>query len=148
VRDLESSQALNLKPSMLFNGVQSFQRRANDCGTLHMWKGNILSNPTFLSKPWMGSAVAEKTNYLITMSEDVIWGPEVNWRPSVHQSGWMVHWWFHFFIPMFTKLVSTRWHFFPMLNPNPNFCLVWTTFPSPLPTYIYFFLLNSPHPQI
>ncbi len=146
------SARLGVLPSLKFEAFNALQwplvlpkkgRRLWDpftCERQHFVKSNILS------KPWMGSALSEKTNYLITMSEDVIWGPEVNWRPSVHQSGWMVHWWFHFFIPMFTKLVNTRWHFFPMLNPNPNFCLVWTSFPSPLPTHIHLLLLNSPPP--
>jgi hypothetical protein len=111
------------------------------------WEGQHFVKSNILSQPWMGSALAKKTNYLITMSEDVIWGPEVNWRPSVHQSGWMVHWWFHFFVPMFAKMLSTHWHFFPMLNPNPNFCLVWTTFPSPLPTYIFCFFWIPPTPK-
>jgi hypothetical protein len=111
-----------------------------------MWKATFCQIQHFV-QALNGSALAEKTNYLITMSEDVIWGPELNWRPSVHRSGWMVHWWWlHFFIPMFAKLVSTRWHFLPMLNPNPNFCLVWTSIPSSLPTYIYLFLLKPPPP--
>ncbi len=55
---------------------------------------------------------------------------------STHQysnpDGWCTDG-FHFFIPTLTRLVSTGWFFFLLLNHDPLFFLVWTSFP-PTPT--------------